>query len=205
MDVRVGLYKERWALMNWCFSTVVLQKNLESPLDSKEIKPVSPKVLNILWKDWCWSWNSNPLTTWCKELTYLKRPWCWERLKVGREGDDMIAWHHWLSRHHWLNRHQLSNLWELMMDREAWCAAVSRERVRDDWVTELNWCRSWTSNTLATWCEELTHWKRLWCWENLRQKEKGWQLSMRWLERITNSIDLNLNNLWKTVEDRGTW
>ena len=45
-------------------------------------------VLNIHWKDWCWSWNSNTLATWCKELTHLKRPWCWERLKVGGEGDD---------------------------------------------------------------------------------------------------------------------
>ena len=44
-------------------------------------------VLNIYWKDWCWSWNSNTLATWCKELTHLKRPWCWERLKAV-EGDD---------------------------------------------------------------------------------------------------------------------
>ena len=36
-------YKESWALKNWCFRTVVLEKTLESPLDSKEIKPVSPK------------------------------------------------------------------------------------------------------------------------------------------------------------------
>ena len=38
--------------------------------------------------DWCWSWSSNTLATWCEELTHFKRPWCWERLKVGREGDD---------------------------------------------------------------------------------------------------------------------
>jgi len=44
-------------------------------------------ILNIHWKDWCWSWNSSPLATWCKELTYWKRPWCWERLKAkGEEG-----------------------------------------------------------------------------------------------------------------------
>ena len=43
--------------------------------------------LNIHWKDWCWSWNSNTLATWCEELTYWKRPWCWERLKAGGEGD----------------------------------------------------------------------------------------------------------------------
>ena len=44
-------------------------------------------VLNIHWKDWCWSWNSNTWTTWCEELTHWKRPWCWERLKAG-EGNN---------------------------------------------------------------------------------------------------------------------
>ena len=42
-------------------------------------------ALNILWKDWCWSWSSNTLATWCGELTEWKRPWCWETLKVGGE------------------------------------------------------------------------------------------------------------------------
>ena len=42
-------------------------------------------TLNILWKDWCWS--SNTLATWCKEPICWKRPWCWERLKAGGEGD----------------------------------------------------------------------------------------------------------------------
>ena len=45
-------------------------------------------VLNINWKDWCWSWNSNIFGTWCEELTHWKRPWCWARLKAGGEGDD---------------------------------------------------------------------------------------------------------------------
>ena len=55
-----------------------LEKTLESPLDCKEIKPVERKsTLNIYWKDWCWSWNSNNLATWCEELTLWKRPWCW--------------------------------------------------------------------------------------------------------------------------------
>ena len=47
-------------------------------------------VLNIHWKDWCWSWSSNTLATWWEELTHLKRPWCWERLKVGGEGNDRV-------------------------------------------------------------------------------------------------------------------
>ena len=45
-------------------------------------------VLGVHWKDWCWSWNSNTLATWFKELTHLKRPWCWERLSAGGEWDD---------------------------------------------------------------------------------------------------------------------
>ena len=49
------------------------------------LKEISP---DIHWKDWCWSWNSNSLGTWYKELTHCKRPWCWEILKAGREGDD---------------------------------------------------------------------------------------------------------------------
>ena len=52
-------------------------------------------VLGVHWKDWCWSWNSNILATWCEELTYLKRPWCWERLKAG-EGDDR-RWDGWMA------------------------------------------------------------------------------------------------------------
>ena len=47
-------------------------------------------VPNIHSKDWCWSWNSNTLATWCKELTPWEKYWCWERLKAGREGDDRI-------------------------------------------------------------------------------------------------------------------
>ena len=79
-------HKEGWAPNNWCFGTVVLEKTLESPLDSKEIRPVNPKG-NQPW-DWCWSWSSNTLATWCEEPTYWKSPWCWERLRAGGEGDD---------------------------------------------------------------------------------------------------------------------
>ena len=53
-------------------------------------------VLGVHWKDWCWSWNSNPLATSCEELTHWKRPWCWERLKEGGEGDD-IGWDGWMA------------------------------------------------------------------------------------------------------------
>ena len=59
------------------------------------LKEISPEY----WKDWCWNWNSNTLATWCKEMTHLKRPWCWERLKAEGEGGDrrgwMVSWAQW--------------------------------------------------------------------------------------------------------------
>ena len=92
-------YTESWVPKNWYFWTVVLEKTLESPLDCKEIQPVHPKGDQswvFIWKDWCWSWNSNTSATWCKELTHLKRPWCWERLKTGGEGD-IRGWDGWMA------------------------------------------------------------------------------------------------------------
>ena len=52
----------------------------------------------IIWKDGCWSWNSNTLATWWEELNHWKRPW----LKAGGERtreDEMVGWHHWLNEH----------------------------------------------------------------------------------------------------------
>ena len=45
-------------------------------------------TLNIHWKDWCWGWSFNTLAIWCEKPTHWKRPWCWERLKAGGEGDN---------------------------------------------------------------------------------------------------------------------
>ena len=84
--------------MTWYFSIVMLEKTRESPLGWKESQPIHPKG-NHSWisiRDWCWSWNSNNLATWCKELTQWKRPWCWERLKAGGEGDDR-GWDGWIA------------------------------------------------------------------------------------------------------------
>ena len=62
--------------------------------------PTSPSyrrsVLDVHWREWCWSWNSNTLATWWGELTHLKRPWCWERWKVEGEGDDR-EWDDWMA------------------------------------------------------------------------------------------------------------
>ena len=54
------------------------------------------EISSEYWKDWCWSWNSNTLATWCEELTHWKRPSCWERWKVGGEGDNR-GWDDWMA------------------------------------------------------------------------------------------------------------
>ena len=92
-------YKESWELKNWCFWSVVLEKTLESPLNSKKIQAVHPKG-NKSWifigRYWCWSWYPNTLATSCKELTHWNRPWWWEGLEARGEGDDR-GWDGWMA------------------------------------------------------------------------------------------------------------
>ena len=98
----------------------------------KEIIP------NINWKDWCWSWNSNTLATWSKELTRFKRPWCWERLKVGGEGDDRgwDGWVAWQTQWTWVWVDSRSWWWT---GRPGVLQSTGLQRVGHDWATELNW------------------------------------------------------------------
>ena len=131
--------KESWAPEKWCFWTVVLDNTLENPLESKEIQPVHPKgdQLNIHWKDWCWSWNSNTLATWCEELTHLKRPWCWERLRAGGEGDNrgQDGWMASPTQWTWVWVDSGSWWWT---GRPGMPQFMGSQRVGHDWVSELN-------------------------------------------------------------------
>ena len=143
-------YKESWVPENWCFWTVVLEKTLESPLDCKEIQRVHSKgnaVLNIHWI-FSWSWNSNTLATWCEELTYWKRPWCWERLRAGGEGDDR-GWYGWMVSLTWWK-------WVWASSGSCWwpgkpgvLQSMGSQRVGRYWVTELNWTDvHWVSDAI---------------------------------------------------------
>ena len=76
----------------WCWRRL-LRVPWTAKRSNKSIQKRS--VLGVHWKDWCWSWNSNILATSCKELTHWRRPWCWERLKAGGEGDDR-EWDGWM-------------------------------------------------------------------------------------------------------------
>ena len=92
-------YKESLAQKSWCFWTVVLEKTLVSPLDCEVIQPVHLKG-NQSWifigRTIAEAETPNTLATWQEELTHWKRPWCWERLKAGGEGDDR-AWESWMA------------------------------------------------------------------------------------------------------------
>ena len=96
-------------------------------------------VLNIHWRDWCWSWNSNILATWCKELTHWKRPWCWERLKAGGERDNR-GWDGWMAsptQWTWVCINSGSWWWT---GRPGVLQSMGLQSVGHNWVTELKLC-----------------------------------------------------------------
>ena len=91
-------------------------------------------ILNIHWKDWCWSWNPNTLSTWCKGPSHWKRPWCWERLTAG-EGDDR-EWDGWMaSLTQWTWVWANSRRW-WWTGKPGMLQSMRSQRVRDDWATE---------------------------------------------------------------------
>ena len=71
------------------------------------------------------------------------------------------------------------------------------------WAIGTHCCWSWSSNTLATWCEELTLEKTLMLGK-IEGRRRGWQRA-RWLDDITVSVDMNLIRLWEMVKDREAW
>ena len=98
-------------------------------------------TLNIHWKNWCWSWNCNTLTTWCEEPTHQKRPWCWERLRAEGEGRQRMRWLDGIADAVDMS---MSELQELVMDREGWHAAV--HGVPKSWT----WLSDWTEQILCS-------------------------------------------------------
>ena len=131
-------YKERWALKNWCFWTVVLEKTLESPLDRNEIQPVHPKG------DQSWvfigriDFEAETPILWppdVKSWLILKDPNAGKDLRQEEKGmtDDSMAsptqwtWV-WVNSRRWWWTGRPGVLW-----------FRGSQRVGHDWATELNW------------------------------------------------------------------
>ena len=102
MDVRVGLWRRLGAEGLMLLKCGVGEDSWESLGLWRDQTSQSwrKSVLNIHWKDWCWTWSSNTLATWCEEPTHWKDPDAgkdWRRW--GWQGMMMVGWHHWLNGH----------------------------------------------------------------------------------------------------------
>ena len=129
MPLNCGVGEDSWEFIG-------LQGDPTSP-------PLKKSTLNIHWKDCCWSWSSNTLATWCEELTHWERPWLWERLKAGGEGDNR-GWDGWMAsptQWTWVWASFGSWWWT---GKTGVLHSMGSQRVRHDWGTELNWTE-WSS------------------------------------------------------------
>ena len=137
MDVRVGLWWKLSAKKLMLLNCGV-GEDLESPLDCKEIQPVHLK------RDQSWVFvgrtdaEAETLATSCEDLTHWKRPWCWEGLGAGGEGDNR-GWDSWMtSLTQWAWVWVNSGSW-WFTGRPGMLRFMGSQRVGNDWATELNW------------------------------------------------------------------
>ena len=138
MDVRVGLLKKHWRIDGfelWCCRRVLRVPWTARRSNQSILKAISPEysLEGLMLK-----LKLHTLATWCKELTHWKRPWCWERLKVGEEGDDR-GWDYWMaSRTQWTWVWVNSGSW-WWTGRPGVLQSMGWQRFGHDWATELNW------------------------------------------------------------------
>ena len=140
MDVRVGLWRKLSAKELMLLNCGVGEHSWEflGLQGDQTSQSWRKSVLNIHWKDWCWSWSSNTLTIWYEELTHWKRPWFGERLKAGGERDDR-GWDGWVA-----SLPQWTCVWASFggwwwTGKPGVLQSMGSQRAGDDWVTELNW------------------------------------------------------------------
>ena len=140
MDVRVGLWRKLSAEELMVLKCGVGEDSWESL--GLQGNPTSPfwrrLALGFLWREWCWSWNSNILATSCEELIHWKRLWCWEGLGAGGEGDGR-GWDGWMaSLTRWTLVWVNSRSW-WWTGRPGMLRLMGSQRVGHDQATGLNW------------------------------------------------------------------
>ena len=137
--MRVG-YKESWALQDWCFELCCWRRLLRVPWTARRTKPsilkeISPEcsLEGLMLK-----LNISILPMWWEELTHLKRPWCWERLKARGEGDNRgrDSWMTSPTQWTWVWVNSGSLWWT---GRPSVLQSMGSHRVGHNWATELNW------------------------------------------------------------------
>ena len=147
-------HKEGWALKNWCFWTVVLEKTLEIPLHCKEIQPVNPKGN----QSWMFIGRTDAETPilWLpnvKNWLIWKDPdawkdWRWE--EKGTAEDEMVGCHHWLNGHEFEQALDVGWWWT---GKPAVLQSMGSHRVGHDWTTELKWTEWATEDVCGGWSQ----------------------------------------------------
>ena len=136
MDVRFGLWRKLSAKELMLLKCSVGEDSWEWRSNQSILKEISP---GISLEGMMLNWNSSTLATSYEELTHWKRPWCWEGLGAGGDGDDR-GWDGWMaSLTQWT--------WVWVNSRSWWCTGrpgvlrfMGLQRVGHNWATELNWC-----------------------------------------------------------------
>ena len=98
-------------------------------------KRSNQSILKEISPGWCWIWNSNILATWCEELTDLKKPWRWERLRAGGEGDNR-GWDGWMA--------SLTQRTWVWMNSRSWWRTGRHGVLRFMGLQSQTWLSDWT-------------------------------------------------------------
>ena len=139
MDVRVGLWRKLSQRIDafelWCWRRLLRVPWTARRSNKSILKEISPEYSLE-----GWMLKLNRLATWCEELTYLKRPWCWERLRAGGDAEDR-GWDGWMASPTWWT-------WVWVNSGSWWWTGrpgvlwfLGLQRVGHDWATELNWTK----------------------------------------------------------------
>ena len=185
--------EESWALMNWCFWSVVLEKTLESPLDCKEIQPVhsgdqswdffgrndAKAETPVLWplhvKSWLTGKDSDPGRDWGQE-------------EKGTTEDEMAGWHHWLKGHESEWTPGVGDGQGGLACCDSWGRRVGHGH---DWATELNWT------------ERCYKKERKMLTQNMYQFCSGWIIAFSRVESDIISLLTNDWSFWGMVLEQG--